>query len=411
MKIAIWHNLPSGGGKRALYYHVRGLLEYGHTIEAWCPATANQQYLPLSALVTEHVVPLTSKTYTAKTSFGSALANFRSLKSKLQAMEQLCTRCAGEIQQYGADVVFANSCELFRVPPLAKYVTLPRILYLQEPYRWLYEALPTFPWLAYPAPRHFWWSPRYLKLIIPDWLRIQMLRVQAREEYQNVKRFDTLLVNSLFSRESVLRAYGLDAKVCYLGIDTELFRPLGLPKEPFVVGLGGIYEGKRIDRAIRALATIEEKTRPPLIWIGNFSSMDYQRDMEALAAALNVRLVFEIHVADQKIVDTLNRASAMIYTPQLEPFGFAPLEANACGTPVVAIAEGGIRESVQHGLNGFLVPHDDPHALGEALAKLLEQPTLITEMGKRAREYVIANWSWEKATQCLEAHLLNGYHH
>ena len=58
MRIAVWHNLPSGGGKRALHDHVRGLLGRGHTIEAWCPSTADPDYLPLSELIPEHVLPL-----------------------------------------------------------------------------------------------------------------------------------------------------------------------------------------------------------------------------------------------------------------------------------------------------------------------------------------------------------------
>jgi len=58
MKIAVWYNLPSGGGKRALYNYVRGLVERGHTIESWCPSTADRSYLPLTEWVPEHVVPL-----------------------------------------------------------------------------------------------------------------------------------------------------------------------------------------------------------------------------------------------------------------------------------------------------------------------------------------------------------------
>ena len=58
MRIAVWHNLPSGGGKRALDYHVRGLVEKGHSVEAWCPSTNNRTYLPLSNLIREHLVPI-----------------------------------------------------------------------------------------------------------------------------------------------------------------------------------------------------------------------------------------------------------------------------------------------------------------------------------------------------------------
>src|SRR5215470_20410336 len=59
VRIAIWHNLPSGGGKRALYNQIQGFLKRGHTVESWCPSTADQTYLPLGDLVPEHVVPLT----------------------------------------------------------------------------------------------------------------------------------------------------------------------------------------------------------------------------------------------------------------------------------------------------------------------------------------------------------------
>ena len=58
MRIAVWHNLPSGGGKRALYEHVRGLIQRGHYVEAWCPPTASQTYLPLSPMIKEHIRPL-----------------------------------------------------------------------------------------------------------------------------------------------------------------------------------------------------------------------------------------------------------------------------------------------------------------------------------------------------------------
>ena len=58
LRVAIWHHLPSGGGKRALHDHVRGLVERRHTLEAWCPPTADRSFLALSGLVPEHELPL-----------------------------------------------------------------------------------------------------------------------------------------------------------------------------------------------------------------------------------------------------------------------------------------------------------------------------------------------------------------
>jgi len=58
MKIAVWHNLSSGGGKRALYHHCNGLAARGHKVEVWCPDTADRSYLPLDEFGTVHVLPL-----------------------------------------------------------------------------------------------------------------------------------------------------------------------------------------------------------------------------------------------------------------------------------------------------------------------------------------------------------------
>jgi glycosyltransferase involved in cell wall biosynthesis len=96
----------------------------------------------------------------------------------------------------------------------------------------------------------------------------------------------------------------------------------------------------------------------------------------------------------------------MIYTPRLEPFGLAPLEAMACETPVVAIAEGGVREYMRDGINGILVDHDDPMAIGKAILYLLERPSVAREIGTKARKYVLDNWNLEGATERLENCLL-----
>ena len=69
MNIAIWHNLPSGGGKRVLYDQVRGLVERGHTIEIWCPSTADQQFLPVKGLVKENISQINIKFLSNKTRF------------------------------------------------------------------------------------------------------------------------------------------------------------------------------------------------------------------------------------------------------------------------------------------------------------------------------------------------------
>src|SRR3954451_3943143 len=57
MRIAVWHNLPSGGGKRALYSQIAALLQRGHSVESWCPPSADPDFLPLSQLIPERRMP------------------------------------------------------------------------------------------------------------------------------------------------------------------------------------------------------------------------------------------------------------------------------------------------------------------------------------------------------------------
>lgn len=404
MKIAVWHNLPSGGGKRALYHHVKGLVERGHRVESWCPSTADQTYLPLSELITEHIIPLSWKPKSPQTAFERLLVSYQNTTEKLKAIDQHCQACAEEINAGGFDLLFANSCSWTACSPIGKYVKIPKILYLQEPYRYLYEASPTLPWMNLPPPTHAWWSQKSIKPFLRELVKVLGLRIQVREEWLNAHSFDRILVNSFFSRESVLRAYGLDSHVCYLGIDTDLFRPQGVKRENFVLGLGSIQPIKGLDRAISALSTIPQNKRPALLWIGNLYGKAYQQEMEALATSLGVNLQVKIRVTDDELVNYLNYAIAMIYTSRLEPFGFAPLEANACGTPVVAIAEGGIRETITES-NGFLIQNNNPVELGQAILKLIDNPDLAQTMSKQAREYVLNNWTWEQAIDRLEQYL------
>jgi glycosyltransferase involved in cell wall biosynthesis len=406
MKIAVWHNLPSGGGKRALNHLVEGLLARGHRIESWSPPTADLSYLPLGSLIREHIVPFLWKKPQRHEGLSDLLWRHRETADKIVAMDQHCERCAAEIGADGFDLLFAHPCAFFRVASIGRFAKIPTVLYLQEPNRDLYEASPKLPWVALPRRSRRAWSPYAIRRTLEDLVDIRTLRLRAREEHDNAAAFDRILVNSHFSRESVLRAYGLDSRVCYLGVAADLFRPLGLARGRTVVGLGAIHPSKGIDTAIKAVATIPEQARPKLLWIGNFAVPGYQSELEGLAKSLAVEFVPRIRVSDDEVVDLLNRAAVLVYTSRLEPFGLAPLEANACETPVVAIAEGGVRESIQTGLNGTLIPDRCPEAIGQALAKFLDDPAWARTVGQRARINAVENWNWERAVECVERSLI-----
>ena len=400
MRIAVWYYLASGGARRALHQYVKGLTQRGHQIEAWCPPTADRSFLPLTDFIEEHVVPLNTVFKISRNPLAQPFRDRLYTEAQHDALVEHCSQCAKQINRGKFDLLFAHPSSWFFVPPIGRFISIPKILYLQEPNRLLYEAIPELPWSAPDLPSDFYLSPRKLRRWIADALRVDGLRLQVREEKRSALSYDLILVNSYFSRESVMRAYGLSSTFARLGIDTDLFRPQGLVRDNSIVGLGSLTFTKGIDTAIETVAKLPTP-RPTLIWISNFGNDDYQRDLQQLAAKLGVELEIKRRIADEEVVRVLNSAKALLYTSRLEPFGYAPLEANACGTPVVAVAEGGVRETVIDGLNGFLADRN-PEALAQALLRLITDPHLADKMGTRAITYVRENWSLDRSIDTLE---------
>ena len=90
-------------------------------------------------------------------------------------------------------------------------------------------------------------------------------------------------------------------------------------------------------------------------------------------------------------------------TPWYEPFGITPLEAMACGTPVVGSAVGGIKHSVLDGVTGFLVPPQDPAALAERLAQLQAHPLLREALGRAGVRRMRSLFTWDRIAGELAA--------
>jgi len=403
MRIAVWYNLPSGGAKRALHDHLVGLKERGHTIEIWRPPVLQAEYLDLSALAPEHEVGTLfeerdSSFYPLKIYYFAKRAE--RLVSSLKAISQECAR---QISEKGFDVLFANADMTIATPYIGRYFSGPKLAYLPEPVRMIHEAMPRLPWLL--PEKHPSGNPiKKARFLLHDYIANRSVRVLATEEVDNAKYFDRILVNSFFSRESFMRSYGIDPKVCYLGIDASLFQYLRLPRERFVMSVGSLTPSKGVRLVIEALGRIPGENRPALVWCYNFASDSFLEEMQALASRLKVDFRPKMLVPDPELVDLLNRASAFVYAPRLEPFGFAPLEANACGAPVVAIAEGGVRETVVDDKNGIVV-ENDPGAMALAIQRLMSDPDLARRLGEVGEQIVREKWSPSAATDRLERHL------
>ncbi len=407
MKIAVWHNLLSGGGSRALQQHIRGLAQRGHYLEVWTSSLADSHFLDAEAYAGQpHVLPL-NMTIRIRHQYRDKLSTLGfSPDTQVRRMLDFCRRCADEINAGGFDVLFANSCVYFMMPYIGRFINIPTVLYLGEPNRSLFEAHPDLIWEGLPAASDHWRETQYWSRYWDDLFRIRQARVRVREEIYNARSYDRLLVNSYFSSESTIRAYGRSGEVCYLGVDTDLFPFLDLPREPFVMGLGAFYPPKKAETAIEALAQIPQDRRPPLIWVGNMGNREYVRQMQQLSQRLNVRFEPRERISQAELVRLLNTASCLLYTSSLEPFGLAPLEANSCGLPVVAVAEGGIRETIIDGYNGMLRPRD-PAALAHAVNDLMTNNALFERLSLNARQVVREQWTLGKAIDRIETALID----
>jgi D-inositol-3-phosphate glycosyltransferase len=183
------------------------------------------------------------------------------------------------------------------------------------------------------------------------------------------------------------------------GVDLARFAASG-PVEPRgserrrVVAACRLVERKGIADAVRALADVPDTE---LHVAGGPDAAALAGDPEArrltaLAADLGVsdRLVLRGRVDRDAMPALLRSADAVVCVPWYEPFGIVPLEAMACGVPVVATAVGGQIDSVVHGATGVHVPPRDPEALAAALRDLLGDEARRRALGaagrRRARE-------------------------
>lgn len=206
------------------------------------------------------------------------------------------------------------------------------------------------------------------------------------------------------------------------GVDADLFRPAAAAswvpprrRRHRLVSLGRLVERKGVDTAIRALAQVPDTE---LVVAGGPPVRDLASDAEATRLA---RLAIEAGVADRvrflgqvdhaDVPALLCSADLVVATPWYEPFGIVPLEAAACGVPVVGSAVGGLIDTVSDGHTGRLVPPRDVDALAAAVRDLLERPHALAAYGAAARQRVLARYTWLRvgiATDAVYQALVNG---
>ena len=184
------------------------------------------------------------------------------------------------------------------------------------------------------------------------------------------------------------------------GVDTAEFTPdgpvAGRGDRPRLVSLGRLVRRKGVDEVIEALRRVPAAELVIAGGVGD-GDPDAARLREcARRAGVAERVNIIGPVARHEVPALLRSADAVVCVPWYEPFGIVPLEAMACGRPVVASAVGGIQDSVVDQVTGLLVPPRRPDALAAALRDLLGSPTMGAAYGIAGRDRVLARFGWER---------------
>jgi glycosyltransferase involved in cell wall biosynthesis len=176
-------------------------------------------------------------------------------------------------------------------------------------------------------------------------------------DYVSAARVDGFIANSHVTQRRIAKHYGRDSIVIPPPIDVERFTPGGEVGDYYLVA-SRMVPYKRIDIAIEATGRLGRR----LVITGSLPT----------GGRVPPHVEFAGIVDDAKLVELMRGARALLY-PQLEDFGMAPLEMNACGRPVIAYGAGGALETVVDGVTGILAAEQTPDSFAAALTKFESQ--------------------------------------
>lgn len=208
-----------------------------------------------------------------------------------------------------------------------------------------------YAWLFYEE--YFGPNPAKALLVKPilAWLR--------RWDRRTAGRVDRFVGISRHVAQRIGRCYGREADVVYPPVNTHIWTPdPAVKKETFDLIVSALVPYKRIDLAVKAYT----QSGDPLTIVG------VGGQLPRLKAAAGRNITFLEHQSDEAILDLYRRARLLIF-PGQEDFGIVPVEAQACGTPVVAYRKGGATETVVDGATGLFFDAQTVDALRDAVVR------------------------------------------
>jgi D-inositol-3-phosphate glycosyltransferase len=240
-----------------------------------------------------------------------------------------------------------------------------------------------------------------------------------------VEEADGIIAECPQDLADLVELYGADSSrlsIIPCGFDPEEFSPIDRTiareqlgwhtNEPILLQLGRMVPRKGVETVIRALAVLrdEHHLRCRLAIVGGETREPNPIATPEIgrlqAVCRELQLTPQVTFVGSRGRDELRTyyaaADVFVTVPWYEPFGITPLEAMACGLPVVGSAVGGIKMSVADRQTGYLVPPRDPITLADRLALLLRHPHLRRDFGLNAQRRVHRLFTWERVAAAVE---------
>jgi len=249
----------------------------------------------------------------------------------------------------------------------------------------------------------------------PETVRFRTKQVLNTGMKKSMRRADVIITDSEFSKSEIIKyfpKYKDKIEVVYCGVNTEKFHPvgdesvieevknsLGINGEYFLY-LGTIEPRKNLERLVEAYGILSKKDEnvPKLVMAGGkgwLNSAIYQKVTEL---GLEDRVIFTKYIPDEALCPLINGATAFVFPSVYEGFGMPPLEAMACGVPVVSSGEASLPEVV--GDCAVIVDAYSPESISEGMYRIWTDKALREDLKKRGPQRA-AEFSWGKFSEKL----------
>ncbi|TSC80611.1 MAG: group 1 glycosyl transferase [Candidatus Peregrinibacteria bacterium Gr01-1014_25] len=290
-----------------------------------------------------------------------------------QLLLPLMPRALEEIDLKGYDVILTSSHAVAKgilPPPTARHVC-----YCHTPMRYAWEMEEDY-LRDFRVPR-----------IMQPWIRSQLKRLR-RWDLSTAKRVDTFIANSTTTAERIRQTYGRESVILpppvherfYAttlgGSATHALERKGLLPGAYFLAVGRLVPYKRFDLLIATANALGL----PLAIVGD------GQDARRLRALAGPTVTFLGKVREEELPAVYAGARAVLF-PQVEDAGIVPREALACGTPCIALGQGGVLDAVEDGVTGILFCEQTSDDLTSALRRFTEVSWDRAEIRRRARDF------------------------